>query len=365
MELEVPETIQKITRLEITTISHDQGFSSDQAQCRNTYVNCFSYFEVFVITPTGHDRVRPRFLQTNRHAMLGPFRHHIVWKVSSADPELQSWLNAIQGGDAVHLVPHARFLAGQNHVYEAEIEASGLESEDNPARPDAIQRSFGQQQSLYQALDSTKQEIRLLRLLFGDSGEDLRCETFQSSLRADGMTTYECISYCWHSVLAVEKIGVVSPHSASTDLPSLRTEQKSLPIPGNLYAALRNLRFRDRWADAICINQSDLQERADQVTMMKRTFASASNVVVWLGEESDPQVIANLQKIKKLAERFASESSLDEERIRALHNELLGDEYNTTWCPLFENEWFRRAWVVQEVIISDSVTVQLGQYTLS
>ena len=59
-------------------------------------------------------------------------------------------------------------------------------------------------------------------------------------------------------------------------------------------AALRNLRYKpihgatsnDRilWIDAICINQSDIQERNAQVRQMLDIYKSATRMVVWLGE---------------------------------------------------------------------------------
>jgi hypothetical protein len=37
------------------------------------------------------------------------------------------------------------------------------------------------------------------------------------------------------------------------------------------------------WADAICINQEDLQEKCEQVQQMKLIYQRAQLVVVWLG----------------------------------------------------------------------------------
>jgi len=39
------------------------------------------------------------------------------------------------------------------------------------------------------------------------------------------------------------------------------------------------------WVDALCINQEDATERADQVKMMGKIYAQASNVKIWLGKE--------------------------------------------------------------------------------
>jgi hypothetical protein len=43
------------------------------------------------------------------------------------------------------------------------------------------------------------------------------------------------------------------------------------------------------WVDALCINQYNLEEKAEQVRVMLSTFQKASRVVVWLGERSVAQ----------------------------------------------------------------------------
>jgi hypothetical protein len=53
------------------------------------------------------------------------------------------------------------------------------------------------------------------------------------------------------------------------------------------------------WYDALGINQHDLDERSQQVTIFGRIYRSASQVVVYLGPESphDLQAIALLRYI--------------------------------------------------------------------
>jgi len=53
------------------------------------------------------------------------------------------------------------------------------------------------------------------------------------------------------------------------------------------------------WIDAICINQNDISERNNQVRQMGAIYSQASQVVVWLGEETGDsgRAIAFLEKI--------------------------------------------------------------------
>jgi hypothetical protein len=66
-----------------------------------------------------------------------------------------------------------------------------------------------------------------------------------------------------------------------------------MAVTQNLEATLYQLRNYHRvkqgfriWADAICINQDDLGERAKQVARMKHIYASAWHIVIWLGTVS-------------------------------------------------------------------------------
>ena len=56
----------------------------------------------------------------------------------------------------------------------------------------------------------------------------------------------------------------------------------------NLCSAIRHLRRynidRTIWADALCINQQDVEERSAQVLEMGNIYGSANRVLIWLGD---------------------------------------------------------------------------------
>ena len=61
-------------------------------------------------------------------------------------------------------------------------------------------------------------------------------------------------------------------------------------ITSNLNAALRHLRDVSEelliWVDALCIDQSSVDERNSQVLLMKSVYSKAAMVRVWLGEST-------------------------------------------------------------------------------
>jgi len=125
----------------------------------------------------------------------------------------------------------------------------------------------------YQSL--AKHQIRLLRL---DPGRDE--DIIEGSLEIVGLRdspAYEALSYEW-------------------GLPDKSREAiidgSVIPITESLFRALQDLRLRNGksrvlWADAICINQDDIDERQHQVSVMGAIYRQASRVITYIGPETD------------------------------------------------------------------------------
>ncbi|KAI7497721.1 hypothetical protein KC367_g5675 [Hortaea werneckii] len=74
---------------------------------------------------------------------------------------------------------------------------------------------------------------------------------------------------------------------------------ESTEVTGNLNSGLEALEaspiIRDVykvWADAICIDQGNLQERNREVARMRDVYRASTNIVIWLGEASDESDLA-------------------------------------------------------------------------
>jgi hypothetical protein len=65
-----------------------------------------------------------------------------------------------------------------------------------------------------------------------------------------------------------------------------------MTITATLEAALRDLRDDARilrvWADALCIDQSNIEERNQQVRQMGRIYSTAHHTVIYLGSLTAP-----------------------------------------------------------------------------
>ena len=124
--------------------------------------------------------------------------------------------------------------------------------------------------------DPMLKTIRLIELLPSDDEEgDIRFNIRSSSLVDPTREHYDAISYCWGDPRHLSPVFCADSVIWITD---------------NLYNALYRLRQRSQarllWIDAICINQSDVDEKSWQVQMMAEIYQNADRVLIWLGEDA-------------------------------------------------------------------------------
>src|SRR2546423_4768210 len=112
--------------------------------------------------------------------------------------------------------------------------------------------------------------IRVIHLMPSENVDDLlTCRIVHATLHDN---SYSALSYTWGERVFSKTLVV--------------NECTRIYITENLNFALRRLRLAGiltLWVDAICINQQDVQERAQQIRLMGRIFSQAKRVLVWTG----------------------------------------------------------------------------------
>jgi hypothetical protein len=193
-------------------------------------------------------------------------------------------------------------------------------------------------------------DIRLLRVFRRTRFGKRCCEINHVSV--DKLRcTYTAISYTWGDSTARKSFPCADGRSIAI------TESVACLLE---YLALESDDFTI-WLDAICINQSDISEKEHQVRLMRDIYASATQVLVWLGGPSGDSSSAFLQ-IKRLAKYYKDHPNTDfkssQDGIQFLEN-LPPD-----WKPLealLRRPWFQRIWVLQEVALGKSCIVACGR----
>lgn len=136
---------------------------------------------------------------------------------------------------------------------------------------------------LYTPLRDAGRHIRVLSLAPADWEEPL-VGSFEETSIIDGQGEYEALSYCWTSTEDCHP-GRSLLRSTWKHYP-IHIEDRVLYVGRNLYEALRRRRERQQhpkiWADAVCINQDDNNERTEQVAQMGMIYAKAGRTLIWL-----------------------------------------------------------------------------------
>ncbi|KAI0545335.1 heterokaryon incompatibility protein-domain-containing protein [Xylaria curta] len=180
-----------------------------------------------------------------------------------------------------------------------------------------------------------------------------------SQLPADGVP-FNALSYVWGSYSWFRQRRAFVECSEQGKLTWAR-----ISIGENLDHALRNIRYQDRprimWIDALCINQSDEDERNKQVTRMADIYTQASQVTVCLGPPGEGSEVAinSLKHISNQIEllqngQIAPSPGTDTGFHRSDLRLPFNDELWQAVRHLINRQWFKRLWVIQEVLLGDT-----------
>ncbi|KAF4469562.1 heterokaryon incompatibility [Fusarium albosuccineum] len=142
--------------------------------------------------------------------------------------------------------------------------------------------------------------------------------------------------------------------------------------------------------DALCINQKDIAERGEQVTLMGAVYSQCTRCLIWLGADGDNTAKIAFETVDKvcqaareaeedsknpLLEMFSMFSSL--QLARSTFNESFaqrlkgergesGFKLQDTQAELFAllgRPWFQRKWIFQEAVLAPESTLYCGDQT--
>ncbi|KAK5163884.1 uncharacterized protein LTR77_010278 [Saxophila tyrrhenica] len=294
----------------------------------------------------------------------------------------------------VSMTPETRaFLSQPHRMGHVALEQSTHQS---PSAQAPHASSTGPKAPQYVPLQADR-EIRVLIVKKGTGSQRLRCSLERRPLIGD--LPYEALSYTWgapmrtryydknlagnrherspESYLAALIGGYVWSASNGNARPDTQLEdfdesalaepQKVMidgvkcDVTGNLASALLQLRVpsEDRvlWVDAVCINQSDIQEKSEQVSFMDTIYQRCETVRIWLGPAADGSDVA-MQLIELLwawkCECTDGVSMLTDSPTP----EMLSTIEDLT--ILLMRPWFTRRWTVQELAFASKAVVHCG-----
>lgn len=182
--------------------------------------------------------------------------------------------------------------------------------------------------------------FRYLILKPGSPNDLLRCNLAVSTLD-EAVIPFEAISYVWSSSVKDHEIEFGG---------------RTLNITANLHAVLKKWRLTDQprslWADGICIDQDNIQEKESQVALMARIYAAAEKVLIYIGDEDNDfaeQARSMTEEMYTWIDRviltLGDSVPLNSFPECDIDDLLVKDSRWRAVAILFKQPWSRRGWV--------------------
>jgi len=177
-------------------------------------------------------------------------------------------------------------------------------------------------------------------------------------------TSFDCLSYTWGEPKFEHAIFI---------------DGGLLPITKNLDRALRSVQDVAEtsflWVDAICIDQENLEERAQQVQLMRKIYSTAAQVLAYLGPEGggSQDVPSICRRIFEGVEKFQQANPINRElednilfpdTVALKPFELLDKLDWGVLTRLLARSWFVRVWIVQEAVVARKLTFVCGKWNM-
>ncbi|KAF7187775.1 hypothetical protein HII31_10911 [Pseudocercospora fuligena] len=186
-------------------------------------------------------------------------------------------------------------------------------------------------------LQDAGKQIRLLKRRNPTDGDTL---AFHISVwDMDNLPEYRAISYTWG----------LPPDAASIFLSG-----QTFSIRPNCHYALwqAGLHFPDTyiWTDSICIDQTNVEEKNQQVQMMGSIYSNATGVLACVGPHADDS-----EQLYQRAIKYEAASYRSEHRVRDWH----------IIRSFGRRPYFFRLWIVQELRLAEQITILCGEHRLN
>lgn len=258
---------------------------------------------------------------------------------------------------------------------------------------EAIEREY-----TYEPLEEPDKSIRLLKIL---STTPRITGAFKVVSIGDS-PVFSALSYVWGDPNITEPVAIeggainitVNLAGAIREVYRLWSEaEKSLRAPGE---------EQWLWADALCINQKDLEEKNHQVPLMEKIYPKAHLVFAWICGEENKSVcravyayhdilheigrLPGYSFIQHRAQNSSEQVASKEEVLAEVGDELFGAITDLTWLRkhydvqndsgesvktlsdakrLFEAPYWKRLWILQELVLATGAILLCGSTRIS
>lgn len=144
---------------------------------------------------------------------------------------------------------------------------------------------------------------------------------------------------------------------------TIRVNRHTLSIPRNLVHAIRQVVLEETgshkdgwlWADAICIDQYNMEEKSDTVSRLHDIYSAANAVAACVGGSENRG-----ESVIDCVDYLAQERHV----MDAQQRQAIPDDIKGSLIAFCDRSYFSRTWILQELILGTQVTVYCGSRSL-
>jgi len=183
-------------------------------------------------------------------------------------------------------------------------------------------------------------------------GSIIQIRRFDEIVRTNHHQRYSAVSYTWGDPNFCEDLCI---HSNDDSTPSSRL--KITPTVKGMLSHLRKAyKSRSLWIDAICLNQVDSIEKAQQIPLMGEIYSQADKVHIWLGPDDGDETARVFSLLRLIA--LSPEPVDIDNAVSFIFSDH--DSASRHIGRFFDHSWFFRRWILQEAALSKYGIVLCG-----
>lgn len=239
----------------------------------------------------------------------------------------------------------------------------------SPPRAAMASRATSDTSFTHESLPDAAKYIRLVEVLDDNYSKTIKVRCRLTTWPIDSVPSYHAISYTWGD-----------PESNTF----IFMNDEALEVRTNCEFALKQAYWYWKkqplwsrgprlyyWIDSICIDQANLEEKGQQVSMMGSIYKRASHVLACIGDHSDDSLFF-FRTFYGLRRRLIPVESLFRQssntkcwgistRFRLLHRYLTTTRFVLALAHLAVRPYFTRLWILQELQNAQNATILCGR----
>jgi hypothetical protein len=214
----------------------------------------------------------------------------------------------------------------------------------------------------HRPLRESGHEIRLVKVRPESHSQNI--EVTLEHIDFSEALVYRAVSYTW---------GLPEP------VQTIKVNGQDMIIRDNLWQFLQAYRESSQyepqdalWIDQLCIDQSSIQERNQQVRYMGQLFCTARSTIIWLGSatNSSDNALEFFERWQTVKNQVYNDTGSQDGAncpgiLSSQQHRMLAKIHAHNLRDVLDRDYWSRLWIIQEILLSNDITILCGSKCIS